>query len=45
VWNFDLQVYRGLHAPAMRQYFIQATATKAADRLDELVLVLDWDRV
>lgn len=44
-WDFDLQTYLGMQAPPMRQYFVQATATDAADRLDELILILDVERV
>jgi hypothetical protein len=45
LWTFDLQAYKNSHAPANRQYFIQATATDAADRLDEPILILDVERV
>lgn len=44
-WDFDLQSYKGFRAPAMRQYFVQATATDVKDRLDELVLLLDLERL
>lgn len=45
LWNFDLQDYKGAYAPPNRQYFIQATATDAADRLDEPILLLEVERV
>lgn len=44
-WVFDLQGYEKIVAPQDRQYFVQASATDAADRLDELVLLLDVERV
>jgi hypothetical protein len=44
-WVFDLQTYKGMAAPAYRQYFVVGTATDVADRLDELVLLLDVERV
>lgn len=44
-WEFDLQSYAGEPKPADRQYFVQATATDFADRLDELLLTLEVERV
>ena len=44
-WPFDIQTYNTLTAPADRIYFIQGTATDAADRINELVLMIDVERV
>ena len=44
-WDFDLGDYAHTSAPAWRQYFVVVTGTDSADRLDEMVLVLDVQRV
>jgi hypothetical protein len=43
-YAFDLDGYEKLVAPGNRMYFLEATSTNAADRLDELVLMVDVER-